>query len=53
MGSSFDMRVVIHRRKVSIGDFCDRGSVYEGCSEDFCIFFFFFLRYIISCTLVL
>ena len=23
--------------------FCDRGSVYEGCSEDFCIFFFFIL----------
>ena len=37
-GSSFDMRIVIHRGRVSIGDFCDRGSVYEGCSEDFCIF---------------
>ena len=40
MGSSFDMRVVIHRGRVSIGDFCDKGSVYEGCSDDFCIFFF-------------
>ena len=48
VGSSFDMRVVIHRRRVSIGDFCDRGSVYEGCSEDFLyLFFSFYFRYII------
>ena len=39
-GSSFDMRVVIHRGRVSVGDFCDMGSVYEGCSKEFCIFSF-------------
>ena len=27
--------------RVSIGDFCDKGSVYEGCSEDFLYLFFF------------
>ena len=38
------MRVVIHRGRVSKGDFfCDRGSVYEGCSEDFCIFSLLFI----------
>ena len=53
-GSSFDMRVVRHRGRVSIGDFCDRGSVYKGCSEDFLYLFFSFqFRYIIFCTLVL
>ena len=42
------MRVVIHRGRVSIGDFCDWGSVYEGCSEDFQYLFFpFYFRYII------
>ena len=46
--SSFDMRVVIHKGKVSIGDFCDRGSVYKGCNEDFLYHFFsFHFRYII------
>ena len=46
--SSFDMRVVIHKRRVSIGDFCDRGSVYKGCNEDFLYHFFsFHFRYII------
>ena len=40
------MKVVIHRG-VSIGDFCDKGSVYEGCSEDFLyLFFSFYFRYI-------
>ena len=34
------MRVFIHRVRVNIGDFCDRGSVYEGCSEDFLYFSF-------------
>ena len=29
MESNFDMRVVIHRERVSIGDFCDRGSVHK------------------------
>ena len=48
------MRVVRHRGRVSIGDFCDKGSVYEGCSEDFLYLFFSFqFRYIIFCTLVL
>ena len=43
-----------HRGRVSIGDFCDRGSVYEGCREDFLyLFFSFSFSYIISCTLVL
>ena len=54
MRSSFNMRVVIHRGTVSMGDFCDRGSVYEGCSEDFLyLFFSFYFRYIIFCSLVL
>ena len=39
-GSSFDMRVVIHIGGVSRGDFCDKGSIYKRCSEDFCIFSF-------------
>ena len=47
-GSSFDMRVVIDKGRVSIEDFCDRRSVYEGCSEDFLyLFFSFHFRYII------
>ena len=37
-GSSFETKVVTYRGRVSIGD---RRSVFEGCSEDFCIFFFF------------
>ena len=42
------MRVVIDKGRVSIGDFCDRGSVYKGCSEDFLFLFFSFsFRYII------
>ena len=42
------MRVVIHRGRVSIGDFCDKGSVCEGCSEYFLyLFFSFYFRYII------
>ena len=46
--SSFDMRVVIDKGRVSIEDFCDRRSVYEGCSEDFLyLFFSFHFRYII------
>ena len=48
------MRVVIHRGTVSMADFCDRGSVYEVCSEDFLyLFFSFYFRYIIFCTSVL
>ena len=48
------IRVVIQRRRVSIRDFCDRGSVYEGCNEDFLyLFFSFHFRYIIFCTSVL
>ena len=52
-GSSFDMRLVIHRGRVSIRDFCDMGSVYEGCSENFCIISFLSILDTLSCTLVL
>ena len=42
------MRVVMHRGRVSIVDFCERRSVYEGCSEDFLyLLFSFHFRYII------
>ena len=37
-GSSFGYKSShTHRRRVSLGD---SGSVFEGCSEDFIIFFF-------------
>ena len=38
----------MHRGRVSIVDFCERMSVYEGCSEDFLYrLFSFHFRYII------
>ena len=52
-GSSFDVRVVIHiggglASEVFFFFFGDKGSVYEGCNEDFLyVFFSFSFRYII------
>ena len=37
------MRVVIHRGRVSVGDFCWGGVHIEGCSEDYLYPFLFFL----------
>ena len=48
-GSSFGLRVVMYLGGVLALDILIRGVsfVFEGCSEDFCTFFFLYLSYII------
>ena len=42
----WDESNLTHRGRISIGDFCVRGNVYEGCSEDSMYLFFSFLSFL-------